>query len=77
MEEDRSGTMWLGTSNGPILMNSVNKVFDSNYTCSRIKIPRNDGTNLADYLLDGVNVRAIAVDGADRNREFGLVFSIV
>lgn len=66
MEEDRSGTMWLGTSNGPILMNSVNKVFDSNYTCSRIKIPRNDGTNLADYLLDGVNVRAIAVDGADR-----------
>ena len=28
-----------------------------------IKIPRNDGTNLADYLLDGVNVRAIAVDG--------------
>ena len=34
--------------------------------CERIKIPRNDGTNLADYLLNGEQVNAIAVDGSNR-----------
>ena len=31
-----------------------------------MKVPRNDGTNFADYLLDGIPVSAIAVDGANR-----------
>ncbi len=29
-------------------------------------MPRNDGTNLADYLLDGQQVNCIAVDGSNR-----------
>ncbi len=33
---------------------------------ARIKVPRNDGTNNADYLLDGNVVTAIAIDGANR-----------
>ena len=30
------------------------------------KVPRNDGTNYADYLLTGNTVNAIAVDGGNR-----------
>jgi hypothetical protein len=31
-----------------------------------VKVPRNDGTDLADYLLTGIDTRCIAVDGAGR-----------
>ncbi len=31
-----------------------------------MKVPRNDGTNYADYLLEGVAVNDICVDGANR-----------
>lgn len=30
------------------------------------KVARNDGTNLADYLLDGVDITALAIDGGGR-----------
>ena len=29
-------------------------------------MPRNDGTNYADYLLENNNISAIAIDGANR-----------
>ena len=32
----------------------------------QIKIPRNDGTNYADYLLEGVDIMCMAIDGAGR-----------
>ena len=32
----------------------------------QVKIPRDDGSGLADYLLNGVSVSCIAVDGANR-----------
>ena len=35
-------------------------------TFTQVKIPRNDGTNLADYLLSNVPISAIYVDGAGR-----------
>ncbi len=31
-----------------------------------VKVPRNDGTNLADYLLAGLDITAIAIDGGGR-----------
>lgn len=34
---------------------------------TRIKVARNDGTNLADYLLNLVPVNHITSDGADGN----------
>ncbi|MBQ2025562.1 MAG: hypothetical protein II215_03715 [Paludibacteraceae bacterium] len=64
--EGTDGTVWVGTNVGPILFNNLSKVFDASYRCTRIKIPRNDGTNLADYLLDGVAVQAIEVDAGNR-----------
>lgn len=32
----------------------------------QIKVPRNDGTNYADYLLSGIDITAIAIDNANR-----------
>ena len=64
--QDKNGVMWVGTDMGPFLFNNLSKVYNSDYTCSRVKIPRNDSTNLADYLLVGENIIAIAIDGANR-----------
>ena len=32
----------------------------------QIKVPRNDGTDYADYLLSGVSISSIAIDGGNR-----------
>ena len=64
--QDKNGVIWVGTDMGPFLFNNSGNVFNSGYTCSRVKIPRNDSTNLADYLLVNENIKAIAVDGANR-----------
>ncbi|MBO8446778.1 MAG: hypothetical protein IAC32_03400 [Bacteroidetes bacterium] len=64
--EDRNGAVWAVTSEGPVIFNNIRNIFDSDYHCSRILIPRNDGSGLADFLLDGVETKAIAVDGANR-----------
>lgn len=64
--EDLNGVIWIGTELGPFLFYNTSKVFDSDYTCSRVKISREDGTGLADYLLEKENIKAIAIDGANR-----------
>ena len=47
-------------------MQNPKKFFDTNVTFTQIKVPRNDGTGLADYLLSNIYIQAIAVDGANR-----------
>ena len=64
--QDLNNQIWIGTMKGPIVIQNPNNAFASNFTISRIKVPRNDGTNLADYLLGTERVNAIAVDGANR-----------
>lgn len=64
--QDKNGVIWAGTDMGPLLFYNTSKVFEENYTCSRVKIPRNDGTGLADYLLQNEKIKAIAIDGANR-----------
>jgi hypothetical protein len=66
MIEDKNGTVWIGTNLGPILATGVSHVFDHDYTFTRIKIPRNDGTDNADYLLNDIRINCMAVDGANR-----------
>ena len=56
----------MGTNKGPLLFSNTENVFEEGYTCSRVKIPRNDGTNQADYLLVDEEIKAIAIDGANR-----------
>lgn len=66
LAEDRNGRIWLLTTSGPFVIESQIAAFKNPGSVRRIKIPRNDGTNLADYLLAGVNTYCMAVDVADR-----------
>ena len=66
LAEDRNGQMWIGTDKGLFVLQNPKKFFDANVTFTQIKVPRNDGTGLADYLLSNVYIQAIAVDGANR-----------
>ena len=63
--EDLNGTVWMGTSEGVVSFNPA-QAFSSNFKVNHIKVPRNDGTGMADYLLNGIQVNGIAVDGANR-----------
>lgn len=64
--QDNDGVIWVGTTEGLFTIRSRAKVFDQNFRCARIKISRDDGSNLADYLLGTEQINAIAVDGANR-----------
>ena len=64
--EDLDGNIWVGTDQGPLIYFNPEKVFDSDLTAFRIKVPRNDGTGLADYMLGTEVITSIAVDGANR-----------
>lgn len=66
LTEDKKGAIWAGTPKGPLIFNNPLRAFEPDFTATRIKIPRNDGTNLADYLLENEEINAIAVDGANR-----------
>lgn len=63
--EDKEQNMWIGTSSG-LLVLSASDIADKNPVFQQIKIPRNDGTNFADYLLDGTNISVILIDKAGR-----------
>ena len=65
VKEDLSGNIWIATSKGPFYIKS-NEVGKNDATLYQEKVPRNDGTDLADYLLSGLNIRSIAIDGAGR-----------
>ena len=65
ISEDRDGKLWIGTDRGPIIISRPDNFMNSNFTCQRVKIARNDGTNNADLLLDDEAIRAIKVDGAN------------
>lgn len=55
--------MWIGTSSGPLYLTPADM---QSGVFTQHKVARNDGTNLADYLLANFNTRSIAVDGANR-----------
>ncbi len=63
--EDHDGKLWIGTDRGPIIISRPDNFENNNFTCQRVKIARNDGTNNADLLLDDETIRAIKVDGAN------------
>lgn len=64
--EDINGNVWLGTSSGPIVLSNISNIMNTNYRCTRVKVPRNDGTDYADYLLEDETINTIVVDGANR-----------
>ena len=65
--EDKYHDFWIGTNVGPFRLkqdDAYNPVVPT--IVEQVKVPRNDGTNLADYLLADVDIRCIAVDGGNR-----------
>jgi len=66
-EFDLNGDIWIGTNRGIFILrdpdsfiNNTNPVFE------RVKISRNDGSDLADYLFNGVMTTAIYIDQGNR-----------
>lgn len=61
--EDLRGNIWLMTSSGPLYIKQgdVNEM-----KVTQHKVPRNDGTNYADYLLSNVDTQCIEIDGYNR-----------
>ncbi len=63
--EDKDGNIWIGTDIGPFMLEASN-ITAGNDIFTQVKVPRNDGTSYADYLLSGVYINAIAIDGGGR-----------
>lgn len=63
--EDVDGGMWIGTNIGPIKLEN-SQITSESPIYTQIIVPRNDGTNYGDYLLSGINITAISIDGAGR-----------
>ena len=63
--EDKSGNIWIAT-NKAIFYFSKEDIENFNFNLYQEKIPRNDGTDYADYLLTGLSSRCIKVDGGGR-----------
>ena len=66
MAEDIDGTIWIGTNDGPFRIASPEDFFSSSFSYEQMKVARNDGSGLADYLLSSIPIRTIAIDGAGR-----------
>lgn len=64
--EGLDGKVWIGTANGIIEISNPNEATNPNMKFNRIKVPRNDGSGFADYLLDTQQVLSLAVDGTNR-----------
>ena len=64
--EDLDGAVWAGTSLGLFVIPDPTTFFDNDFHYEQIKINRNDGSGLADYLLNGVSISCITIDGANR-----------
>lgn len=62
-EDPLTGLVWLSTGSD-IITFKPSEAFDNPTAVRRIKVARNDGTNLADYLLNKVQVNGIISDKA-------------
>lgn len=64
-EDPDTGYVWIMHLNGLCHM-VPSQVVAGNYRVNRVKVARNDGTNLADYLFEGVQVNQMVKDAEGR-----------
>lgn len=65
LAEDNAGNLWVGSPHGILQLSNLSAGID-NIRFTRVKVPRNDGTNYADYLLDGETIMDICPDSSNR-----------
>ena len=66
-EFDLEGSIWIGTNRGIFVLRNPDSFIDNpNPVFERIKISRNDGSGLADYLFNGVMTTAMYIDQGNR-----------
>ncbi|MDE5868705.1 MAG: T9SS type A sorting domain-containing protein, partial [Muribaculaceae bacterium] len=65
-EDPATGNVWVGSDNGVFYFNPRELPTAGDSKVTRVKVSRNDGTNYADYLLDGVSINQIAHDNQGR-----------
>ena len=67
LAEDKNGYVWVGTEKGVLVYYKPWAIFsEEKPLATRPKVARNDGSNLADYLLENESITCIFVDGANR-----------
>lgn len=66
IKADRKGQLWIGCASGVYAVTDPATWLGGSFSLYQPKVPRNDGTNYADYLLTGIPVSAIAVDQGNR-----------
>lgn len=64
-EDPNTGTVWVGTTTG-LFTFSPQQVFKDSGHVTQIKVSRDDGTDLADYLLNGSGINDITADNLGR-----------
>lgn len=64
--EDRDGAVWAGTDQGVFIISNPAKAVTENLTIRRAKVPKNDGSNTAEYLLGTDLIYSISTDAANR-----------
>lgn len=64
--EDHNGQIWVGTSAGVMMTPDPANIMDPSFRWTRPIVPRNDGTNYGDYLLETDVIYDIAVDHSNR-----------
>lgn len=64
-EDPQTGVVWIATSIG-LLYCTPRNLLQGQPVLNRVKVSRNDGTSLADYLLNGVEVSSISHDAEGR-----------
>jgi len=65
---DLDGEVWVGTDEGVAVFYSPESIFEPgvNFDAQQILVPRNDGSGLADILLESETVTVICVNGANQ-----------
>ena len=65
--QDLTGQIWFGCASGVYAVENPESWFNTSaFSVYQPKVPRNDGTNYADYLLTGIDVTALVVDQGNR-----------
>lgn len=64
LEDPNDGSLWVATSDGIFVIPKPWDIDNGILEVMKPKVPRNDGTGLADYLLSSLRVYSMAIDGA-------------